>query len=158
VLATVLLQANHASESWFNKDDVKNVVAHQAPRDTDCHNLVKALIQRHSEDPQFRYKVLLYKDYIKLPGAVPYGHDPDDFMAAVWAEPRQVAMGLAHTYTLSWDATHKTNWLGLKYFDFTTIDDLAMLSLVAQGLQRHEDNATSGWILEAVTLDFIPSR
>jgi hypothetical protein len=122
VLATVLLQANHASESWFNKDDVKNVVAHQAPRDTDCHNLVKALIQRHSEDPQFRYKVLLYKDYIKLPGAVPYGHDPDDFMAAVWAEPRQVAMGLAHTYTLSWDATHKTNWLGLKYFDFTTID------------------------------------
>jgi hypothetical protein len=32
-----------------------------------------------------------------------------------------------------------------------------MLSLVAQGLQRHEDNATSGWILEAVTLDFIPS-
>ena len=63
-------------------------------------------------------------------------------------EPQQQALAMAKTYTFSWDASHKTNWLGLKYFDFCTIGDMGMLELLAQGLQRHEDNATSLWILD----------
>jgi hypothetical protein len=69
-------------------------------------------------------------------------------MCVIWMESRQQALAMAKTYTFMWDASHKTSWLGLKYFDFCTIGDMGMLELLAQGLQRHEDNATSLWILD----------
>ena len=86
-----------------------------------------------------------------------YGHGPDDLMAVMWSEPRQIASGLSSAYTVAWDASHKTNWLGFKYFDLCTMDDMAMLSLLSQGLQRHEDNPTSRWIIDTF-FEFIPSN
>ena len=78
-------------------------------------------------------------------------------MAIMWSEPLQIASGLSSAYTVAWDASHKTNWLGLKYFDLCTMDDMAMLSLLSQGLQRHEDNPTSRWIIDTF-FEFIPSN
>ena len=94
--ATYPLQANYSSESWFNKNDVKNVVAHQ-PRDNDCEQLIKNLQQAHENDPRFRYEVLLYAEYKAIPGALQYEHDDDDMVAVMWPEPKQVALGLSHT-------------------------------------------------------------
>ena len=68
-------------------------------------------------------------------------------MCVIWMEPRQQALAMAKAYTSSWGAPHKANWLGLGYFGFCAIGGMGMLGLLAQGLQRHEDNATSLWIL-----------
>jgi hypothetical protein len=63
-------------------------------------------------------------------------------------EPAQRLRALADAYTLSWDASHDTNWMKLKYFAFCTLGDYNMLEPIAHGLQRHEDIAVSNWILE----------
>ena len=91
--------------------------------------------------------MLLYFEYAALRGFVDYNHRRDS-MCVIWMEPRQRALAVTKTYTFSWDASDKTNWLGLKYFDFFTIGDMDMLELLVQGSQRHEDNATLLWILD----------
>ena len=136
---------------------MKNAVVLHGPRAYDSYQLVNKLHHMAAENSNFRYKMLLYKDYCLLPGSHRYDeHGDDDLIAVMWSEPQQIAMGLAHTYTIAWDATHATNWLGLKYFDFTTIDDLGMLAVISQGLQRHEDNATSEWALNTF-FEFVPT-
>ena len=54
------------------------------------------------------------------------------------------------TYAMSWDASHDTNWLKLKYFDFATLGLYKMIELIAQGVQRHEDVVTARWILRTL--------
>ena len=135
---------------------MRNLVLAANPKDNDCHNLVKACIDAKGRDDRFQFNVLLYKDYVKMADASNYGHGPNDLMAIMWSEPRQIASGLASANTVAWDASHKTNWLGFKYFDLCTMDDMAMLSLLSQGLQRHEDNQTSRWIIDTF-FQFIPS-
>jgi hypothetical protein len=56
---------------------------------------------------------LLYEQYTTLDGSVEYNHRRDDLMCVIWMEPRQQAFEMAKPYTFSWDASHKTNWLGL---------------------------------------------
>ena len=51
---------------------------------------------------------------------------------------------------MSWDASHDTNHLKLKYFDFATLGSYKMTELIAQGLQRHEDIVTARWILDTL--------
>jgi hypothetical protein len=107
-------------------------------------------MDEHDADARFQFKVLTYEEYSKLQGAQDYGHSPEDLMAIMWMEPSQLAVVLANAFTTSWDASHKTNWLGMKYFDFAVLGDYALLEIIAQGLQRHEDNPTSVWIVETL--------
>jgi hypothetical protein len=143
-----VLQASHGEEAWFSKRDIENAAPSVGDKDLDCNLLVERCIQAKERDDRFQFEVLLYEQYTTLDGSVDYNHRRDDLMCVIWMEPRQQALAMAKTYTFSWDASHKTNWLGLKYFDFCTIGDMGMLELLAQGLQRHEDNATSLWILD----------
>ena len=138
---------------------MRNLVLAANPKENDCHNLVKACIDAKGRDDRFQFEVLLYKDYVNMVDASEYELGPNDLMAIMWSEPRQIASGLASANTVAWDASHKTNWLGFKYFDLCTMDDMAMLSLslLSQGLQRHADNPTSRWIIDTF-FQFIPSH
>lgn len=150
---------NYGDEAWFTKRDVRNASIIARDRDLDCADLVSACIDEHNADARFQFKVLTYADYCKLPGAQEYGHASEDLMAIMWMHPSQWAVVLANAFTTSWDASHKTNWLGMKYFDFTVLGDYAMLEIITQGLQRHEDNATSVWIVETlkVVRSYLPA-
>ena len=138
-----MLQASHGDEAWFSKRDIENSTPSVGDKDLDCNLLLERCIQAKEEDDRFQFEALLYHEYTALQGSMDYNHESHDLMCVMWMEPRQQALAMAKTYTFSWDASHKTNWLGLKYFDFCTIGDMGMLELLAQGLQRHEDNATS---------------
>ena len=143
-----MLQASHGDEAWFSKRDIENSVPSVGDKDLDCNLLLERCIKAKEQDDRFQFEALLYHEYTALQGSMDYNHESHDLMCVMWMEPRQQALAMAKTYTFSWDASHKTNWLGLKYFDFCTIGDMGMLELLAQGLQRHEDNATSLWILD----------
>ena len=103
-------------------------------KDLDCNLLLERCIQAKEQDVRFQFEVLLYHQYAALHGSVDYDHRRDGLMCVIWMEPRQQALAMAKAYTFSWDASHKTNWLGLKYIDFCTIGDMGMLELLAQGL------------------------
>lgn len=143
-----MLQASHGDEAWFSKRDIENSAPSVGDKDLDCNLLLERCIQAKEQDDRFQFEALLYHEYTALQGSMDYNHESHDLMCVMWMEPRQQALAMAKTYTFSWDASHKTNWLGLKYFDFCTIGDMGMLELLAQGLQRHEDNVTSLWILD----------
>ena len=119
-----------------------------ADKDLDCNLLLERCIQAKQEDGRFQFEALPYHQYTALQVSMQYNHGGHDLMCVIWMEPRQQALAMAKTYAFSWDASHKTNWLGLEHFDFCTIGDMGMLGLLAQGLQRHEGNATSLWILD----------
>jgi hypothetical protein len=146
----VVSQVNYGADAWFTRQDVCNAGEVRRDRELDCADLVTGCIAAKEADDRFQFKVLTYVDYCQLQGAKGYGHKENDLMAIMWMEPRQLAMALAKAYTTSWDASHKTNWLGFKYFDFTVLGDFNMLELISQGLQRHEDNPTSIWIVQTL--------
>jgi hypothetical protein len=119
-------------------------------REFDCHDLVAACHQEQEENEQFQFCVLTYAEYQEMDYATDFGHEPSDLMAIIWMEPGQHAVSLAHGYSISWDASHDTNWLRLKYFDFAVLGDYDLLATIAQGLQRHEDTPTNMWILRSL--------
>ena len=89
----------------------------------------------------------MYADYCELPQHCDYDHRPSDLIAIIWMEPTQHLRALADAYTMSWDASHDTNWMKLKYFAFCTLGEFNMLEPIAHGLQRHEDITVATWIL-----------
>lgn len=80
-------------------------------REFDCHDLVAACHQEQEENEQFQFRVLSYAGYQEMDYATDFGHEPSDLMAIIWMEPGQHAVSLAHGYSISWDASHDTNWL-----------------------------------------------
>jgi hypothetical protein len=116
-------------------------------REYDCHDLITLCHEEKAKDDRFQFHTLLYEDYIQLDDALDYGHNGSDLMAIIWMEPGQHAVALAHGWCLSWDASHDTNWLRLKYFDFAVLGDYDLMDTIVQGLQRHEDGTTNAWIL-----------
>ena len=132
------------------KKDVENVVAIKRDKGHDCTLLMSTLGERLDSEPGFQYGCLTYSDYSKLPDATEYGHAPTDLMAAIWMSPKQMLRAIAGTYAMSWDASHDTNWLKLKYFDFATLGLYKMIELIAQGVQRHKDIVTACWILRTL--------
>ena len=116
-------------------------------KEVHCQEMVETLHARSEKDTSFHYAVLLYEDYSKLDDAQAYDHAPSDMMAIIWMDSRQLLRALARCYAISWDASHDTNWMRLKYFDFVSMGPYKMLQLVCQGLQRHEDITTARWIL-----------
>ena len=116
----------------------------------DCALLIAKLGERATSEPGFQYEFLTYSDYIELDDATNYAHAPTDLMVAMWMTPKQMLRAIAGAYAMCWDASHDTNWLKLKYFDFATLGLYKMIELIAQGVQRHEDIVTARWILRTL--------
>ena len=150
MVLTYWSQVLHGKQQWFSKKDVENAVQIKRDKHQDCALLMAKLLERLGAEPGFQYGCLTYSDYSKLPDATEYGHAPTDLMAAIWMTPKQMLRAIAGTYAMSWDASHDTNWLKLKYFDFATLGSFKMIELIAQGLQRHEDIVTARWILRTL--------
>ena len=143
-------QVIHGDHQWFTKKDVENAVAIPHDPSQDCATLVEACRRRHEEDPAFQYRVLTYSEYAQLPDANEYDHGATDMMAIMWQTGPQRLRAVASAHSMSWDASHDTNKLKMKYFDFTVLGSFKMVELIAQGLQRHEDIATARWILDTL--------
>ena len=92
----------------------------------DCSLLLQRCIQAKGQEA-LQFGALLYHQYTALHGSVGYNHRRGDSVCVIWVLSRQQALAMSKTYTFSWYASHKTIWLGLKYFDFCTIGDIMVL-------------------------------
>ena len=142
-MLTYWSQALHGDQQWFTKKNVENVVAIKRVKGHDCALLMSNLGERLDSEPEFQYGCLTYSDYSKLADATEYGHAQTDLMAAIWMTPRQMLRAMVGTHAMTWDASHDTNWLKLKYFDFATLGLYKIIELIAQGVQRHKDVVTA---------------
>ena len=140
----------YSQDQWFTKKDVENAVAINRAPSEDCANLVEACRIREQDGSGFKHRVLLYSEYTQLPDASEFDHGDSDLMAIMWQTAPQRLRAIASAQSMSWDASHDTNHLKLKYFDFATLGSYKMIELIAQGLQRHEDIVTARWILDTL--------